>query len=100
MLINIATCFDHKFVIIRLLNEHSQVIKHWIQYGSVFVDRLLSSEYVKGIYCKVTIMIIGYKEYSQNYKYNKKNIHKVTNTTKGTKKRYNIKIGIKNRDMP
>jgi hypothetical protein len=43
-----------------------EVIKHWIQYRSVFVDRLLSSEYVKGTYYKITNMI-------------KKNIHKVTN---------------------
>jgi hypothetical protein len=44
---------------------------HWIQYGSVFVNRLLSSEYVKGIYYKITIMIKRRKDYLQNYKYDK-----------------------------
>jgi hypothetical protein len=53
LFINVATCFDHNFGHHQALNEHSQVIKHWIQYGSVFVDRLLSSEYVKGIYYKI-----------------------------------------------
>jgi hypothetical protein len=48
---------------------NTQVIKRWIQYGFVFVDRLLSSEYVKGIYYKIKNMI-------------KKNIHKVTNMIK------------------
>jgi hypothetical protein len=51
------------------LNEHSQVIKRWIQYGSVFVDRFLSSEYIKGLYYKITVMIKRYQEYSQSYKY-------------------------------
>jgi hypothetical protein len=52
-LLNIATCFDHNFGHHQALNEHSQVMKHnKIQYGSVFVNRLLSSEYVKEIYYK------------------------------------------------
>jgi hypothetical protein len=72
LFVNIATCFDHNFGHHQALNEHSQVMKHWIQYGSVFVDRLLSSEYVKGIYYKITNMIKRYKEYSQSYKYDKK----------------------------
>jgi hypothetical protein len=58
MFINIAICFDHNFGHHQALNEHiSSNQIHWIQYGSVFVNRLLSSEYVKGIYYKVTIMI-------------------------------------------
>jgi hypothetical protein len=52
-------------------NEHTQIIKRWIQYGLVFVDRFLSREYVKGIYYKITNMIKRYKEYSQSYKYDK-----------------------------
>jgi hypothetical protein len=57
MFTNIATCFDHNFGHHQALNEHSQVIKRWIQYGSVFVNRFLSSEYVKGKYYEVTIII-------------------------------------------
>jgi hypothetical protein len=45
-----ATCFDHNFGHHQALNEHSQVLKHWMKYGFVFVDRLLSSEYIVGIY--------------------------------------------------
>jgi hypothetical protein len=41
-------------------------------------------------------MIKRYNEYSQSYKYDKKNIHRVTNMIKkGTKNGYSIKIGIK-----
>jgi hypothetical protein len=48
-------------------------------------------------YIKVTIRLKGYKEYSQSYKYDKKNIHKVANMIKSTKNGYIIKIGIKQR---
>jgi hypothetical protein len=78
-----ARCFEHHFGHHQALNEHSQVIKHWIQYGSVFVDRLLSREYVNGIYYKITNMIKGTK-----------NIHKITNMIKRYKNGYTIKIGI------
>jgi hypothetical protein len=58
MFINIATCFDHNFDHHQALNEHiSSNQTHWMQYRSVLVDGLLSTEYVKGIYYKVTIMI-------------------------------------------
>jgi hypothetical protein len=40
---------------------NTQVIKRWIQYGSVFVDRFLSSEQVKGTYYKITKIIKRYK---------------------------------------
>jgi hypothetical protein len=58
MFINIATCFNHNFGHHQALNKQiSSNETHWIQYESVFVNRLLSGEYVKGIYYKVTIMI-------------------------------------------
>jgi hypothetical protein len=64
MFINIATCFDHNFGHHQALNEHiSSNQTHWIQYGSVFVNRLLCSEYVKGIYYKDTNMIKRYKKW-------------------------------------
>jgi hypothetical protein len=53
-----ATCFDHNFGHHQALNEYiSSNQTHWIQYGSVFVDKLLSSEYIKGMYYNLTIMI-------------------------------------------
>jgi hypothetical protein len=46
-----ATCFDHSFGHHQALNEHiSSNQTHWIQYGSVFVNRLLCSKYIMGIY--------------------------------------------------
>jgi hypothetical protein len=46
-----ATCFDHNFGHHQALNEHiSSNQTHWIQYGSVSVNRLLRSEYIMGIY--------------------------------------------------
>jgi hypothetical protein len=74
MFINIASCFDHNFGHHQVLNENSQVIKRWIQYGSGFVNRLLSSECVK-----LQLWLKRYKEYSQSYKYDK------SYNTKGTK---------------
>jgi hypothetical protein len=46
-----AACFDHNFGHHQALNEHiSGNQTHWIQYGSVFVNRLLCSKYIMGIY--------------------------------------------------
>jgi hypothetical protein len=53
-----AVCFDHDFGHHQALNEHiSSNQTHWIQYGSVFVNRLLCSEYIMKIYSQSTIMI-------------------------------------------
>jgi CRISPR/Cas system-associated endoribonuclease Cas2 len=95
---NYATCFDHNFDHHQALNEHiSSNQTHWIQYGSVFVNRLLSFEHVKGKYYKDTIMIKRYK-----------NIRKVKNIIKKYKKwiQYQMMYDIKdlkwhkNIDMP
>jgi hypothetical protein len=46
-----ATCFDHNFGHHPALNEHiSSNQTHWIQYGPAFVNGLLCSEYIMGIY--------------------------------------------------
>jgi hypothetical protein len=56
---NYATCFDHNFGHHQALNEHiSSNQTHSIQYESVFVNKLLCSEYIK-----VTIMIKKHKKY-------------------------------------
>jgi hypothetical protein len=63
-----ATCFDHNFGYHHALNEHiSSNQTHWIQYGSVFVNRLLCSEYIMGIYLQSYYMIKKY--ISTRYKY-------------------------------
>jgi hypothetical protein len=63
MFINIATCFDHNFGHHEGFNwTLSSNQTYWIQYGSVFVNGLLGSEYVKGIYYYVTIMIYAQQD--------------------------------------
>jgi hypothetical protein len=53
-----ATCFDHKFGQHHALNEHiSSNQTDWIQYGSVFVNRLLCSKYIMGMNLQSYYMI-------------------------------------------
>jgi hypothetical protein len=50
-----ATCFDHNFDHHLAVNGHiSSNQRHWIQYGSLFVNRLL---------CNYFILSVSYSEY-------------------------------------
>jgi hypothetical protein len=53
-----ATCFDHNFGHHQALNEHiSSNQTLYIQYGFVFVNKLLCSEYIMGICLQSYYMI-------------------------------------------
>jgi hypothetical protein len=73
-----TTCFDHNFDYHQALNEYiSRNQTHWIQYGSVLVNRLLCSEYTMGIYLQSYCMV---KKAQKIY------IHKVTNMVRKVQK--------------
>jgi hypothetical protein len=72
-----ATCFDHNFGYHQALNEHiSSNQTHLIQYGSVFVNRLLSSEYIIGIYLQSYYMINKVQKYIHKVKIMIKTVQK------------------------